>query len=206
MCRRVYQIATRKISLILLMSGPQKSVNVRANTGLLEPEVPDSVTTQIAEFQRMTVSQLRDKWKELYHGEETRSCNRAYLWRRLAWRVQELAYGGLSERAKARIAELNATDDLRFLPPRKWNPEALAAQAAAPPQERRPIRDARLPSPGSTISRQYHGQEIRVAVLEKGFEWEGRHYWSLSAIAREVTGQRWNGLLFFGLTDRKGGA
>jgi len=168
-----------------------------------ETLMPTSVTAQIAELQRMTVAQLREKWKQLYGGEETRSCNRVYLWRRLAWRVQELEYGGLSQRAKARIAELNATDDLRFLPPRKWNPEAFIAQGAASGQERRPIRDPRLPSPGSTIARQYHGHEIRVAVLVKGFEWEGRPYRSLSAIAREITGTRWNGVYFFGLAGRR---
>src|SRR3989337_357714 len=64
--------------------------------------VQASVTNQIDALRRMTVSELKVKWRELY-GEDTRSCNRAYLWRRLAWRVQELAYGGLSERAKARI-------------------------------------------------------------------------------------------------------
>jgi hypothetical protein len=165
--------------------------------------MPDSVVAQIAELQRMTVGQLREKWKELYGGEETRSFNKQFLFRRLAWRLQELKFGGLSERAKARIAELNATDDLRFLPPRGWNPEAIVTQGATPLLERRPIRDSRLPSPGSTLTRQYHGREIRVIVLEKGFEWEGRPYKSLSAIAREVTGQRWNGLLFFNLTDRK---
>lgn len=162
-----------------------------------------TVTTKIAEIQRMTVAQLRVKWRELY-GEETRSCNRVYLWRRLAWRVQELAYGGLSERAKARIAELNKDDDLRFLPPRGWNPEAIAARAPTSRKDGHASRDPRIPSAGTVISRQYKGQEIRVTVLEKGFEYLGRPYRSLSAIAREVTGQRWNGLLFFQLTRRNG--
>src|SRR5881409_441961 len=85
-----------------------------------------SIPAQIVKLQRMKVSELREKWRELY-GEETRSFNRVFLWRRLAWRVQELAYGGLSERAKARIAELNRDDDLRFLPPRTWNPLTIAA-------------------------------------------------------------------------------
>jgi hypothetical protein len=152
----------------------------------------------------MTVGQLREKWKELYGGEETRSCNRVYLWRRLAWRVQELAYGGLSERAKARIAEINRDDDLRFLPPRGWDPETIAARAPTSRQIRGAVRDPRLPSPGSVITRQYHGREIRVTVMETGFEWEGRPYRSLSALARDVCGQRWNGFLFFGLTRRKG--
>src|SRR2546426_9262636 len=108
-----------------------------------------SVTAQILALQKMTVGQLREKWKELYRGEETRSFNRTYLWRRLAWRVQELAYGGLSERAKVRIAELNREDDLRFLPPRGWNPSTVAAPAPTSGQDRAPVRDPRLPAPGA---------------------------------------------------------
>jgi len=163
-----------------------------------------SVIAQIAALQKMTVGQLREKWRELYPGEETRSFNRVYLWRRLAWRVQELAYGGLSERAKARIAELNKDDDLRFLPPRTWTPPMIAAPAPTSRQDGHAVRDPRLPSPGSVITRRYHGREIRVAVTEAGFEWDGRPYRSLSAVARDVCGQRWNGFLFFGLTRRKG--
>jgi len=163
-----------------------------------------SVVTQIAALQRMSVGELRSKWRELYSGEETRSFNRVYLWRRLAWRVQELAYGGLSERSKARIADLNRDDDLRFLPPRGWTPPTIAAPAPTSGQDARPVRDSRLPSPGSVIIRQYKGHEIRVTVTETGFEWEGRPYRSLSAVARDVCGQRWNGFLFFGLTRRNG--
>ena len=162
-----------------------------------------TVIAQIAALQKMTVGELRGRWKELYGGEETRSFNRVYLWRRLAWRVQELAFGGLSERAKARITEINRDDDLRFLPPRTWTPSAIAAPAPTSRQGCPPVRDSRLPSPGSVITREYHGQEIRITVLEKGFEWEGRPYRSLSAVARDVCGQRWNGFLFFGLTRRK---
>jgi len=162
------------------------------------------VTAQIEIFRQMTVEQLRLKWRELY-GEDTRSGNRDYLWRRLAWRVQELAYGGLSERAKTRIKELSQGDDLRMLPPRGWQPLSGATQNSPSTSNSGPVRDPRIPRPGTVLSRRYHGQEIRVTVLEDGFEWNGRHFRSLSALAREVTGQRWNGLLFFGLTkpDRK---
>src|SRR5437899_12729704 len=104
----------------------------------------------------MTVGELKVKWRELY-GEDTRSCNRVYLWRRLAWRVQELAFGGLSERALARIAELNKDDDLRFLPPRGWNPPTIAPPAPTSGQDRAPVRDRRLPAPGAILIRQYHG-------------------------------------------------
>src|SRR5438445_9322783 len=102
----------------------------------------------------MTVGQLRLKWRQLY-GEDTRSGNRAYLWRRLAWRVQELAYGGLSERAKARIEELNREGDLRMIPPSGWQPPAAEAGPRPAEESRRPLRDPRLPRPGSTLSRLY---------------------------------------------------
>ncbi len=154
----------------------------------METAVQADVIAQIEALRGMTVGQLRLKWRELY-GEDTRSGNREHLWRRLAWRVQELAYGGLSERAQARIKELG--DDLRMLPSRRWQP----AQGS--------VRDRRIPKPSVVLSRRYHGQEIRATVLEDGFEWNGRRYRSLSALAREVTGQRWNGLLFFGLTKGK---
>lgn len=162
-----------------------------------------SVTGQIDALRRMTVGELRLKWRELY-GEDTRSCNRDYLWRRLAWRTQELAFGGLSERAKARIAELNQDNDLRMLPPRGWKDAIEAVAALAPKTEYGPVKDPRLPKPGGVLSRPYRGHDIRVTVLEKGFEWQGRPYRSLSAVAQAVTGQKWNGLLFFGLTERKG--
>src|SRR6266436_6074633 len=90
-----------------------------------------SVTDEILALRRMTVGELKVRWRELY-GEDSRSCNRVYLWRRLAWRVQELAYGGLSERAKARLAELSKDDDLRMLPPRHWQPPAGKGGPPAP--------------------------------------------------------------------------
>jgi hypothetical protein len=160
-----------------------------------------SVTAQIQALREMKVADLRIKWRELF-GEESRSNNRDFLWRRLAWRVQELAYGGLSERAKARLEELSNQVDIRFLPPRGWKQALESALASSPPAKAGPVRDTRLPRPGTVLSRPYRGHDIRVTVLEKGFEWDGRPYQSLSAIAREVTGQRWNGMLFFRLTKR----
>jgi hypothetical protein len=159
-----------------------------------------NVIGQIQALRRMTVAELRVKWRELF-DEDSRSNNRDFLWRRLAWRVQELTYGGLSERAKARLEELSNQVDVRFLPPRGWK-QTIESALASPPARREPVRDTRLPKPGTILSRPYRGHDIRVTVLAKGFEWDGRPYRSLSAIAREVTGQRWNGLLFFGLTKR----
>jgi hypothetical protein len=160
-----------------------------------------SVLAQINELRGMKVADLRVKWRELF-GEDSRSNNKNFLWRRLAWRVQELAYGGLSERAKARLEDLSHQVDIRFLPPRGWKEALEAATAARPAMAPGPVRDPRLPKPGTVLSRPYRGHDIRVTVLARGFEYSGRPYRSLSAIAREVTGQRWNGLLFFGLAQR----
>ncbi len=159
-----------------------------------------SVIRQIHRLREMTVGELRVEWMKFY-GEPTRSRNRDYLWRRLTWRVQELAHGGLSDAAKTRIDELAPESFTRSKTPQNGNGAAPAADQQ--PHQHRGHRDPRLPSPGTVLTRQYKGHEIRVVVLDDGFEWEGRRYGSLSAVARAVTGQKWNGWLFFGLTKRK---
>ena len=157
-----------------------------------------SVLRKIDALRRMSVGELHEKWRELYDGEEPRSRNKYFLWRRLAWRVQELAYGGLSERAKARIKEIQAMNPpIRVRPPRGWEPPANGDVSP------KTYRDERLPAPGTVLTRTYRGEEYRVTVLDDGFEWDGRHFKSLSAVARAITGQKWNGPLFFGLTKRK---
>ena len=60
-------------------------------------------------------------------------------------------------------------------------------------------RDPRLPLPGTLLAREFQGRDIVVKVLDNGFEFDGRRYKSLSAIAKEVTGSKWNGFLFFGI-------
>lgn len=172
---------------------------------MIRPLEQASISSQILSLQKMTVGQLQKKWLDLY-GEPTRSCNRQFLWRRLAWRVQELAYGGLSDRAKARLAELNCDNQTRFLPPRNWNPHVPSAQGQKVTIGASQVRGPRLLDLGTVITRQYRGQDIKVTTFEKGFDWEGQTYRSLSAVARAVTGQKWNGWLFFGLTKRKGKA
>ena len=155
-----------------------------------------SIPQQIARFQAMTVGELRVEW-DRYYGEPTRSRNRVYLWKRLAWRIQELEFGGLSDAAKARLAELAPDSFVRAQLPRGFVP--ITAKPAAP------RRDPRLPSPGSTLVRKYKGSDVRVLVLDDGFEWDGRRFDSLSEVAFAVTGSKWNGWLFFGLTKRTRG-
>jgi len=159
--------------------------------------VSESIVAQIQALQRMTVGQLRVEW-ERYHGEPTRSRNRVYLWRRLAWRIQELQLGGLPATAKARILELD--------PAAFGRPQAKAGfrpdQRVVGTSPGTTHRDRRLPSPGSIIVREYRGQQLRLLVLADGFELDGVHYDSLSEAARVVTGQRWSGPLFWGLRKR----
>ncbi len=157
------------------------------------------VIAQIKALQRMTVGELRARWIELY-GEDGRSRNRDYLWRRLAWRVQELAYGGLSDVARARITELAPTGFMPRLVPHGFTPPTDASASSAPPKA---VRDPRLPSPGTVITRRWHGRELRLLVLDDGYEVDGVQYASLTEAARAVTGSRWNGRLFWGVTERK---
>src|SRR5947209_16411331 len=121
-----------------------------------------NVGKELAALQRLTVPQLRDRYAELF-GEAARTNNRAWLVRRLAWRLQALAEGDLSERARRRAAELANDADLRLNPPR------LAAAAA--PAERTctarldPRPDGRLPPPGTVLTRPYKGRTLQVQVL-----------------------------------------
>jgi hypothetical protein len=106
-----------------------------------------------------------------------------------------LEFDGLSEAVKKRIAEINKDNPfVRRQLPRDF---AASLETAAGPR-----RDPRLPCAGSTIVRKYKGQEVRVTVLDDGFEWDGRRFDSLSKVALAVTGSRWNGFLFFSLTKR----
>ena len=155
----------------------------------------------VAALGRMTVAQLRDKYLELF-GEPTSSGNRDFLFKRLAWRVQSLAEGTLSERARKREEELARDADLRTTlprPPKHTNADAKDVALAAPSV----TAHDRLPLPGTVLTRKYRGRQVEAKVLSYGFEYEGQVYRSLSAVAKAVTGSHWNGHLFFGLTTHK---
>ena len=161
-----------------------------------------SMLAEINRLRQMSVGELRVRWRELY-GEESRSRNRDYLWKRLAWRVQELAYGALSDRAKQRLEELAPTAEfIRRQIPRGFNPAAVVSAADTRSRRERKVRDIRLPAPGTVISRTWRGRELRLLVLKDGFELDGARYGSLSEAARAATGAHWNGKLFWGLTQR----
>jgi hypothetical protein len=146
---------------------------------------------QVAALRRLTTRQLRQRFSELF-GEATAVNNKPWLIKRIAWRLQALAEGDLSERARRRALELANDADLRLNPPRDKPapvPVELAGVAAPP--------DRRLPPPGTVLVRPYKGQHIQVQVLADGFAFSGAVYASLSAVARAVTGTHCNGFHFF---------
>ena len=160
-----------------------------------ETTVGNAIEDQIAELGRLTVTQLRQKYAEVF-GEETRSNNKQFLYRRIAWRIQALAEGGLSERARRRALEIANDADLRIRAPKKNRQEPGTFLKVS--EKLRP-QDPRLPAPGSWLERVYRGNLIAMKVRLDGFEFEGRVYRTLTEAVNEATGGRWNGFKFFGL-------
>lgn len=151
-----------------------------------------SIPAQLAELHQLAPTQLAARYEALF-GKPPRVRNRAWLFRQCAWKAQERALGGLSERAKGRLAELMATIDLPI--------------AAAPPPRPRPTpakaANTNTPIPGTVLVREWRNQRIEVHVVDDAFVWNGTTFTSLSAVAKAITGAAWNGRLFFGLTTRK---
>jgi hypothetical protein len=157
----------------------------------------DTVRAEIEALRKLKASALRVKYRELF-GEESQASNQAYLFRRLAWRLQALSEGDLSARARERAAQLAVDADLRLRPPRSFSTEIAAGNL----DPSKPCRDPRIPAAGVELTRKHNGHVIRVKVLEHGFECNGKRYESLSAIAYRLTGTRWNGFAFFGLNKQ----
>jgi len=159
----------------------------------------------IEELRGLSVPALKAKYREVL-GEETKSSHKQYLFRRIAWQLQaQVEGGGLTERARIRAAQIADDADLRSGGPKGFWSWPDQARTAAPRPSPGTHRDGRLPQPGTLLTRRHQGREVVVKVLDEGFEYQSQHYRSLSAIALEVTGTRWNGLLFFGLTERRRG-
>jgi len=159
-------------------------------------DVEQELRQRLEALREMPVSELQDTYYDAY-GRATNARNRQWLIRRCFFRAQEVTTGvTLSPEARARIAELAEGQDVRSRP---------ATPAALPPEPDpdEPPRDARLPPVGTVIHREHDGAVHEIRVLKDGFEYEARHYTSLSTIAREVTGTSWNGFLWAGLTTRK---
>jgi Protein of unknown function (DUF2924) len=155
------------------------------------------IERQVAALQQMSTGQLCERYAELF-GEQTRTRHRAYLLRKIAWKLQARAEGDLSERARRRAIELAQGTELRVMPPKAVEPARTSTVVI-----RAPIAtDARLPAPGAAIVRQYKGRSHQVVVLPDGFEFEGQRYKSLSAVAKAITGTHVNGFRFFELEGK----
>ena len=147
----------------------------------------DTVLRRIAELKTMSIRELKQKWRDLFETEPP-AYNRRFIEHRLAYRIQELAYGGLKPETVKLLRKLG--DELDGGDP--------AVRRRRPSQER--------PVAGTCLIREWQGVEHLVTVLNDGFEYQGCPFQSLSAIARQITGTRWNGWVFFDLKNRKGAA
>ncbi|HWK65793.1 MAG TPA: DUF2924 domain-containing protein [Rhizobiaceae bacterium] len=144
------------------------------------------VLARLAGLKDMTVKQLKAEWEKLF-GTEAPNNSRLFLEQRLAYRIQELTFGGLSKPVT------------RLL-------DALADEVEGRKVRKSVIADPRNPVIGTKLVREWDGVEHVITVLKDGFDWQGRRYKSLSAVARDITGTRWNGYRFFGLRERKDAA
>ena len=154
-----------------------------------------NVGKEIAALRNLTVPQLRARYAEVF-GDQTRSRHKDFLVKRIIWRLQSLAEGDLSERARRRAEELANDADIRLTAPRMPAAGApgrtRAGSLHVPPEKR-------LPMPGAVITREYKGRTVAVTILPEGFDYDGKVYKSLSAVAKAVTGTHWNGYHFFNL-------
>ena len=144
---------------------------------------PDPMLARLAALKIATTPELKAQWRELFDSEPP-SFNRKYREFRLAYRIQELAHGGLKPETIRRL-------------------ERLGEELDGGDRRKSRIRADTMPIAGTRLIREWQGVEQVVTVTADGFEWQGRPYRSLSAIARAITGTRWNGLIFFGLKSRR---
>ncbi len=147
-----------------------------------------SVLAQLAELERLSHVSLKRRWRVLF-GSEPPAYGRQFLRRRLAYRIQELAFGGLSEGVRTQMEALVPSVESQ-------------EDQSAPPRTKHGKTKPGLAPPGTRLIREFHGKRYEVVVAERGFEFKGRRYRSLSAIAREITGTQWNGPAFFGLREK----
>ena len=154
----------------------------------------NAINAKIAALKNKAIPELQKEFEELFDGQKASSDNKIYLIRRIAYRLQDLEYGGLSQKAQNRLKELIELYD-------PVNNKAIRPKVSVETQARTKTRgrDTRLPIPGTIITKDYRGKKHQVKVLENGFEYEGKVYKHLTAVAEKITGAHWNGYLFFNL-------
>ena len=145
----------------------------------------EPILARLAALKAMSVNELKTEWQAMFDAPAPNN-SRTVLESRLAYRIQELTYGGPDKQTR-RLLDLLA-DEVEGTLTRKTQ-----------------IADPRNPVVGTKLIREWDGIAHTVTVLKEGFEWGGQRYKSLSAVARAITGTRWNGYRFFGLRERKRG-
>lgn len=150
-------------------------------------DTPDnSLITGIMALKNASLDEIKAKYTDVF-GQASPSSNKIFLWRKIAYRLQEKHYGGLSEATQGRIGELID----------RYDPVNNKSLRPVTETGKKTARDRRLPIPGAIIKKEYKGRVYDVKVLENGFEYEGKSYKTLSAVAKTITGAHWNGFLFF---------
>jgi len=153
----------------------------------------DGVLSKVVALQHLSVAELRQQHSQLFPDERVVPSNKTHLQRRIAYRLQELAFGGLSRQAGERLQQLIQEHD----PINRKSEKPTSSEEKS--DQPKPLRDRRLPIPGTVLTKVYKGTPFQVKALPKGFEFQGKTYRSLTAIAKVITGMHWNGYLFFGL-------
>ena len=148
-----------------------------------------SLLGRLAELDRLSHASLKDRWRRLF-GSEPPAYGRQFLMRRLAYRIQELAFGGLSPEHQLRMEKMVSAQGIAENAHRSLSTRTNGANPAHPPH-------------GTRIVREWRGRLYEVVVTNEGFEFEGSRYRSLSAIAKVITGTHWNGPVFFGVREGK---
>jgi hypothetical protein len=152
-----------------------------------------ALVARLAEIQTWKTGRLREELTRLA-GMPAKSWNRPYLVRKVSWLTQ----AAMRQESDA-VGLPTLVTEVRNQP----RSARLDAPIQALPS---PVRDPRLPRPGTVLLRDYRRLRLTVTVLDRGFEWNGRVYSSLTAVATAITGQHWNGRLFFGLSRRNRGS
>ena len=145
-----------------------------------------TLAAQVAALQSAPVAELAARFLEVFGHPPRSRRNAAWLRKRIAFKLQENAFGGLSRIARTALDKLTAEIEL---PAATTNTPVLTTNAT--------------PLPSRVLTREWRGQTVRVVTTDDGFEWNGQRFGSLSAVAFAVTGSKWNGRLFFGLVERK---
>src|SRR3990172_1788066 len=159
------------------------------------------LTMDVQTVSKLDAAALHKLYRDLF-GSDRPMPNAEHIRRKIAWHVQAQAEGGLPEAARQRALAIARNSKLRV---RVCGNGCRRGQTASPMQHAvtthvSPTNDSRLPMPGSLLVKDFKGRTIVVKVLDDGFEYDGRRFASLSAVAKEITGTKWNGFLFFGLT------